>query len=93
MEHKKPFVLVAPPFTLEYMKKLGYKTFSKWWSEDYDTTTDHFKRMEKIFDIIDYINSLDLQDMQKMLEEMEDIFCHNLQVIDYYRENYHPILR
>lgn len=93
MEHKKPFVLVAPPFTLEYMKKLGYKTFSKWWSEDYDTTTDHFKRIEKIFDIIDYINSLDLQDMQKMLEEMEDIFCHNLQVIDYYRENYHPILR
>ena len=46
---KRPFVLVAPPFTLQYMHKLGYKTFDKWWSEDYDTTTDHFKRMEKIF--------------------------------------------
>ena len=44
---KRPFVLVAPPFTLQYMHKLGYKTFDKWWSEDYDTTTDHFKRMEK----------------------------------------------
>ena len=90
---KRPFVLVAPPFTLQYMHKLGYKTFDKWWSEDYDTTTDHFKRMEKIFDIIDYINSLDLQEMQKILEEMEDIFLHNLQVIDYYKENFHPILR
>ena len=90
---KRPFVLVAPPFTLQYMHKLGYKTFDKWWSEDYDTTTDHFKRMEKIFDIIDYINSLDLQEMQKILEEMEDIFLHNLQVIDYYKENFHPIFR
>ena len=90
---RRPFVLVAPPFTLQYMKELGFKTFDKWWSEDYDSETDHFKRLEKIYDLIDYINTLTIEEMQEILIEMEDIFQHNLQVIDFYRNNSFPILK
>lgn len=90
---RRPFVLVAPPFTLQYMRELGFKTFDKWWSEDYDSETDHFKRLEKIYDLIDYINTLTIEEMQEILIEMEDIFQHNLQVIDFYRNNSFPILK
>ena len=89
---KRPFVLVAPPYTLQYMKELGFKTFDKWWSEEYDTETDHFKRLEKIYDLIDYINALDNNKIQKIHKEMTEIFEHNLQVIDFYRKNPFPIL-
>ena len=75
------------------MKELGFKTFDKWWSEDYDSQTDHFKRLEKIYDLIDYINALTIGEMQEILVEMRDIFQHNLQVIDFYRNNSFPILK
>ena len=89
---RRPFVLVAPPFTLQYMKELGFKTFDKWWSEDYDKETDHFKRLEKIYDIIDYIDTLSIEEMKGIHVEMANIFEHNLQTIDFYKKNHFPIL-
>lgn len=89
---RRPFVIVAPPFTLQYLKELGFKTFDKWWDESYDLETDHFKRLEKIYDLIDYIDTLNIEKMKEIHHEMTDIFEHNLQTVDYYRENNFPIL-
>ena len=74
---KLPIILVAPPYTLEYLKKFNFKTFDKWWDESYDTETNHHKRMIKIFDIIDYINSKSIEELTVMYAEMEDILNHN----------------
>lgn len=74
---KLPVILVAPPYTLEYLKKFGFKTFDKWWDESYDTETNHYKRIIKIFDIIDYINSKSIDELKMMYSEMEDILNHN----------------
>ena len=50
--HCHPFVLISRPNSLEYLKIIGFKTFSDFWDESYDTIVDDFERMNKIYDLI-----------------------------------------
>lgn len=77
----RPFVLVAPPKTLEYMHKLGFKTFGRYWDEDYDNELDHEKRMIKIFTVLDYINSMSIDDLKVWYTNMKDILEDNAEVV------------
>jgi len=72
-----PFILVAPPYTLEYVQKLGFKTFSKWWDESYDQKENHTDRMLQIFEIIDFINSKSVDELRSMRTEMQEVLEHN----------------
>lgn len=47
----RPFILLAPPGTLQLLKKLGIKTFDRWWDESYDDILDHNKRLEKVYSL------------------------------------------
>jgi len=80
MFFKKPFVLAAPPKTLEYIKTLGFKTFSDFWDESYDDCFDHAERMIKIFKIIDEINDKSIDELRTMYDQMSDIIEHNFVV-------------
>ncbi len=75
------FVLVAPPHSLQYLKDLGFKTFEKWWDESYDQEENHYKRILKIFDVIDFINSKDINELKIIYEEMKDTLEHNVSII------------
>jgi hypothetical protein len=76
-----PIILAAPPYTLEYLKTFGFKTFDRWWDESYDTEEDHYERIIKIFDVIDYINSKSIEELREIYTEMDEILDHNLKVI------------
>ena len=84
--YKKPFVLVAPYKTLEYIKTLGFKTFSDFWDESYDDCENHEERLKKVLTLIDYIDNMSLNDLRLLLERMEPILDHNF-------ENYKKIAR
>jgi hypothetical protein len=73
----RPFVLVAPPNTLAYMKEYGFRTFEDFWDESYDSEPDHTARMLKIFDVLDYIDSKDIDELQEIYKSMKDILEHN----------------
>jgi len=73
----RPFILTAPPYTLEYMKKLGFKTFDRWWSEEYDSITNHTERLNAIFDLIEEIDKKPIEELSDMLEEMYDTLAWN----------------
>lgn len=73
----RPFVLVAPPGSLKYLKLLGFKTFDKWWNESYDDEHDHEKRILMIYDIIDYIESKTINELKSIWVEMKDMLYHN----------------
>lgn len=77
----RPFVLVAPPHTLEYMHKLGFRTFNKYWDEVYDSEIDHEHRMIKILQVLDYINSMSMDTLRAWYSDMKDILEHNAQVV------------
>lgn len=76
---KRPFIVVSGPKTLDVLKKLGFKTFWLWWNESYDNELDHYKRLNKIFELIEQIESMSYQELDNMLKNMEDVLEHNKQ--------------
>lgn len=77
MFYMKPFVLVAPPHTLHYLKEQGFETFGDFWDESYDALEDHESRLFAIFDIIDQINSMSISDLKIIYNRMLPILEHN----------------
>jgi hypothetical protein len=77
----KPFVLAAPPYSLEYLHSIGIKTFDKYWDESYDKETNHEKRLVKVLKLIDYIDSFSLADLKEIYQDMIPLLEHNYKVI------------
>lgn len=74
---QKPFILVAPPFCLTYLKELGFKTFSDYWDESYDSETHSQQRLIKIFKLIETLNEKPLSELNQMYDDMQSILTHN----------------
>ncbi len=77
MQYMKPFIVVAPPKTVEYIKSLGFKTFSDFWDESYDDEYDHSERLAKIFKLIDSLNERSIDDLKNIYNRMIPILEHN----------------
>lgn len=73
----RPFIIMAAPGTLELLKRLGFKTFDRWWDESYDSIDDHHQRFERIYHIVVDILKKDTAELKSMLSEMKEILEHN----------------
>lgn len=80
IQFQTPFILVAPPHSLKYLKTFGYKTFDKWWDESYDAEEDHEKRLYMIMDLIDSIGNQPITKLRAIYAEMQDVLKHNFEV-------------
>jgi len=75
MLYEHPFLLQAVPYALEHLKLAGYKTFDKFWDEDYDKITNHTDRVLRITEIVkDICHNKDLDSLSK---EWTEIIEHN----------------
>ena len=74
---KMPFILVGCAYNLEYLKSYGFKTFDKWWNEDYDFITDPIERMTAIGKLLKSICSRSEEELEHMLIEMLPVLEHN----------------
>jgi hypothetical protein len=81
IEAFRPFILVAPPHTLEYLKSFGFKTFDKWWDESYDQEEDHQERLVKIFKVIEQLQYLSVNQLNSILLEMAETLEHNYNIL------------
>ena len=81
IQFKTPFILVAPPFSLQYLRELGFWTFDRWWDESYDLETNHQTRMEMIADIIQHLASLTFDQLNTLYAEMQSVLDHNLHML------------
>lgn len=72
----KPFIIHAAPGYLRELKKLGYLTFDRWWSEEYDFYGEQL-RIYKIQEIITEIMSWDQTKLHQTYKEMQPILEHN----------------
>ena len=79
IKYRRPFIVVGPPRTLEYLRSFGITTFSDYWDESYDICDNHQDRMTKIFKIIDQINNTPMTELVNMFHHMwsQDIFHNN----------------
>jgi hypothetical protein len=73
---KTPFIVQGPQFYLDNLKKLGFKTFDRWWDEGHQH--DPFDYQPKaILEIMERISSMSTVDLQTMYEDMLPTLQHN----------------
>ncbi len=77
---KRPFILAGAPGSLELLKNLGFKTFDKWWCEDYDKEKDHHKRLIMIYHLVNDILNKDKDELETILNEMQETLEYNYKV-------------
>ena len=73
---KTPFIVNGPKHYLKNLKRLGFKTFSEWWSEEYDYSEGK-NRIEKILQVIDYICNLSVSELNRLYKDMDAVLNHN----------------
>lgn len=81
ISYKHPFILVAAPRSLKYLKKLGYKTFSEFWDESYDEIDDHSARLYEIVKLCKDIDSWSEEKRRKFFHESMYITEHNYNLL------------
>ena len=74
---QRPFILVAAPGNLAYLKSYGFKTFDRWIDESYDQEQDHYVRIEKITAEIDKLCALSMPELKQMHQEMQEVLQFN----------------
>jgi len=74
---KQPFVLLNGAGGLEYLRSYGFKTFSDFWSEEYDTIDDLDQRLQAVADVVNDTGSRSLSQLEKMRDKMKPILEHN----------------
>ena len=75
-----PFIVFASPGFLLNMKDMGFKTFERWWSEEYDDYGED-ERISKIQLLLKDIYSKSTDELQAMLKDMEPVLKHNRELI------------
>ena len=69
-----PFIVLGGKGELDILKRRGYRTFSKWFDESYDTLPDT-QRMDAIIEVLKYIDSI--KDKVSWFESMRPVLEHN----------------
>jgi hypothetical protein len=76
LKMRTPFIIHGPINYLDNLKKLGLKTFSNFWSEDYDLY-EGIDRFEKIREILIHLGQMSSAELHKLYNNMTAIFDHN----------------
>jgi hypothetical protein len=71
-----PFIMQSSTGFLKYLKKLGFKTFDRWWDEGYDEDPPSWA-IKEIIKVIDHLASKSQEELQAMLVDMQDVLDHN----------------
>jgi hypothetical protein len=66
-----PFILVAGPGSLAYLRSYGFKTFNLIFDESYDQETDTVKRLEMVISTMRQVQQLTASDWRKINEIAE----------------------
>ena len=77
----RPFILLAPPYTLKALREHGFKTFGEFWDESYDEIEDHEERLNKVFTLISDIDILSMDSCNTLYQKMIPILEYNHRVL------------
>lgn len=76
---KTPFVVQGPIDYLNNLKRLGFKTFDNYWSEEYDVIAG-INRLYEIKTVIDFVGRQSVEQLNAMYADMQPILEHNYRV-------------
>ena len=98
----RPFILVAAPGNLAYLRSYGFQTFDRWINESYDLELDHNKRLDLVAAEIYSFCKKPIQEIRRIHQEMSDVLEFNKQhffnsfrqlIIDELVENFDTCVR
>jgi hypothetical protein len=75
--YKHPFVTLAMPKTLEYLRKVGYKTFHPYIDESYDQLVNDEERFAAVTAEIERLCNLSTDEWLQLMENLKPIVEHN----------------
>lgn len=76
---KNPFIVYGPKHFMKNLRRLGFKTFGNYWSEDYDEC-EGAERINMMKSQIDLLSGKSKDELQKLLDDMESVLDHNRDV-------------
>lgn len=79
---RMPFILAGCAHNLEYLRSYGFKTFSAYWDESYDSIEDPIERLQAITGVLKTISNMSATEQKTMLLDMEPILEHNYQLFN-----------
>jgi len=82
---KKPFIVFASRNYLDYLHQMGFHTFCKYWSEDYDGYEGR-DRYIKILQLIDDLAKKSQCELERMYQDMQTELEHNYSLL--YNQSY-----
>ena len=88
---KQPFMLLAAPGNLAYLKSYGFKTFDSVIDETYDTITNSDLRIEAVVNQLQWYCNLTPDEKTDIIKQLEPIIEHNFH--HFYGEFRHIITR
>jgi len=88
---KQPFMLLAAPGNLAYLKSYGFKTFDSVIDESYDSIVDNDLRTEAVVDQLHWYCNLTPGEKTNVIKQLEPIIQHNFG--HFYGEFKHIITR
>jgi len=74
---KQPFMLLAAPGNLEYLRSYGFKTFDGIIDESYDNITDHDSRVDAVAKELERYCNLPAREKMDIIKEISPIVEHN----------------
>lgn len=78
---KHPFIMMNRPYSLEYLRKIGYKTFAPFIDETYDTIEDDEDRLLAVVNEVERLSKMTDDEWIAWQENVRDIVEHNYKVI------------
>ncbi len=76
---QRPFLLVAAPGNLKYLRSYGFKTFSPWIDESYDNILDPDQRLDAITKEVERFAQMSRADLQNIYSNMLPVLEYNKQ--------------
>jgi hypothetical protein len=76
----KPFLLVATPGSLEYLKSYGFQTFDEYIDESYDQIQNSAQRLTAVVKEMQRLSNLPTSEKQNLWKKLNQIAKHNQQL-------------
>jgi hypothetical protein len=74
---RRPFILVAAPGNLAYLKSYGFKSFDRWIDESYDTMQDPDLRIKAVVAELTKLCALSMDELIDMHKDMQAVLDYN----------------
>lgn len=79
---RMPFLLLGCAHNLEYLRSYGFRTFSDFWDEGYDSIEDPVLRLQAVTKILKDLSEMTADKQKAMLLAMEPVLEHNYQLFN-----------